>query len=205
MALVKFTALPSTNEKVDICYINNPDFPPLVEYKFIFYKYPKPLNKNITSIQVMLLGDNLPYNNSLYISLYANIIQLSSPIKIFPNRTAEILHYLYIPSQLTPDYQLQLLATIENVYILNVPSQYTGKKVGTEIEIGVPKNERTVKLIKETNKYVNNLNIQIQVTTKYSLFDDTNTFEKLIIHHKYDSKTLVFKNGKLCYYNKCYI
>ena len=196
MALVKFTALPSSNEKVDICYTNNPDFPPLVEYKFIFYKYPKPLGKNITSIQVMLFGDDLPYNNSLYISLYANLIQLSSPIKIFPNRTAEILQFSYIPSQLTPEYQFQLLATIENVYILNDAYQFIGEEVG----VGLPKKERECKSTNETN----NLNIQIQVTTKYSLFNDTETFEKLIIYHKYDSKTLVLKNGNL-YYSKCYI
>ena len=196
MALVKFTALPSTNEKVDICYTNNPDFPPLVEYKFIFYKYPKPLGKNITSIQVMLFGDDLPYNNSLYISLYANLIQLSSPIKIFPNRPAEILQFSYIPSQLTPEYQFQLLATIENVYILNDAYESIGEEVG----VGIPRKERVGKSTNETN----NLNIQIQVTTKYSLFNDTDSFEKLIIHHKYDSKTLVLKNGKL-YYSKCYI
>lgn len=201
MALVKFTLLPSTNERIDICYTNNQDFPPLVEYKFIFYKYPKPVYKNITSIQVMLLGDVLPHNNSLYISLYANLIQLSSPIKIFPNRSAEILQFSYIPSQLTPEYQFQLLATIENVYLLNDAYQCTDEVVE------ITKKERPGKLTNETNentKNANDLNIQLQVTTKYSLFNDTESFEKLTIHHNYDSKTLVLKNGKL-YYSKCYI
>lgn len=171
--------LPAVNETINLRHSSNSESPPLVEYKFIFYKYPMPIYKNITSIQVTLLNDVLTNNNSIYISLYANLIQLTSPIRIYPNKSVEMVQFSYIPSQMTPDYQFQLIATVENMYLLNTEND-------------------------ETTPLSNDLDIQLQVCTKYSLFNDTLPIDKLCIHHKYDDKTMVLKNGKM-FYTKSYI
>jgi hypothetical protein len=179
MTLIPSTILPTVNERVDLHHTSNPEYPPLVEYKFIFYKYPKPIYKNITSIQVMLLDDILPNNTGLYISLYANFIQLTTPIRIYPNKSIEMVQFSYIPSQMTPEYQFQLVATIENMYLLNAEGD-------------------------ETAPPSNDLNIHLQVSTKYSLFNDTQSIDKLLIHHKHENKTMVLRNGKL-FCSKSYI
>jgi hypothetical protein len=201
MSFVPFTTLPTVTETVDIQPACNPDYPPLVEYKFIFYKFPRPLHKNITSIQVTLLNDVLPRNNSLYISLYANLMQLTSPTRIYPNKYAEMIQFTYIPSQLTPDYQFQLMATIENMYLLN------GEDGAGDAQSGTRENGMAVNGTEENKKEdaptpSGELRIQLQVTTKYSVFNDTNPLDKLVIHHKYDNKTLIMKNGKM-FCTKC--
>jgi hypothetical protein len=72
------------------------------------------------------------------------------------------------------------MVTVENMYLLNT----TGND--------------------ENRPPSNDLDVQMQVCTKYSLFNDTLPLDRLLIHHKYDNKTMVLKNGKM-FYTKSYI
>lgn len=203
MSLVTFTILPTVTETLDVQHANSTDYPTLVEYKFIFYKFPRPIHKNITSIQVTLLNDSLPRNNSLYISLYANLIQLTSPIRIYPYKYVEMVQFTYIPSQLTPDYQFQLVATIENMYLLN-GEEINNDRIFLHSVQENRMNENDENKKEDNPSPSNDFCIKLQVTTKYSVFNDTDPLDRLVIHHKYDNKTLTMRKGKL-FYTKCYV
>jgi len=164
-----------TTETVDI-EISQPDYSQLLEYKFILYKFPKPIEKNIQSIQVLLEPSPTIFfqTKELYVSLNANLLQLTTPVKIYPNILTQILQYTYIPTQLTPEYQLQLIANITNIQLLN-----TNTPPPPQLE----------------------LKFNLKLIVKYFIYENTNTIDKLTITHNNDIKTLVVKNGNM-YFTK---
>ena len=168
-----------TTETIDL-KITHPNYSQLLEYKFILYKFPKPIDKNIQSIQVLLEPTDSLQTKGLNISLNANFLQLTTPVKIYPSILTQILQYTYIPSQLTPEYQFQLIANIENLQVLNTSISLTP----TPPTLPPPELQFNLKLI-----------------VKYFIYENTETIDKLIITHNNDIKTLVVKNGNM-YFTK---
>ena len=164
--------LPSTIEEevVNINYVNYPDQPTLIGFQFVFYKFPKPIEKNIETLKVLLINSDLLRNTGVYVSLYANCFQLTTPIRIYPDILTEILQFKYLPSQLTPDHQIQLVVHIDNMYLLN-------------------NHERSIIA----------LQFDIKLKTKYFLFKTPKTIDKLSIYHKDDVRSLVVKNKNFFY------
>jgi hypothetical protein len=168
--------LPSTTEEelVNINYIQHPAQPTLIDFKFVFYKFPNPIKKNIESLKVLLTNSELLRTTGIYVSLYANCFQLTTPIKIYPNTLTEILQFKYLPSQLISDYQIQLVVHIDNMHLLNNDDLPTS----------------TIKDI---------LQIDVKLTIKYFLFKNPETIDKLSIYHNDDVRSLVVKNKKFFY------
>jgi len=154
--------------------VKHPEYSQLLEYKFILYKFPKPIEKNIQSLQVVLEPSDSLQNKGLYISLNANFLQLTTPMKIYPNVLTQILQYPYLPTQLTPEYQFQLISTIENLQTSD-SSHLTLEK--TELQFN------------------------LKIIIKYFLYENIQLTDKLIITHNNDIKTLVVKNGNM-YFTK---
>lgn len=166
-----------TTEIIDVKIIQ-PDYSQLLEYKFILYKFPKPIEKNIQSIQVLLEETESLQTKGLYISLNANFLQLTTPVKIYPNTLTQILQYTYIPSQLTPEYQFKLIANVDNLQLLNTSISFTPPT------LPLPELQFNLKLI-----------------VKYFIYENAETIDKLTITHNNDIKTLVVKNGNI-YFTK---
>lgn len=168
-----------TTETIELEIIQ-PNYSQLLEYKFILYKFPKPIKRNIQSIQVLLETEptNFLQTKGLYISLNANLLQLTTPVKIYPNILTQILQYTYIPTQLTPEYQLQLIANIENLQLLNSDLLY---KSPTPPQL--------------------ELQINLKLIVKYFIYENAESIDKLTITHNNDIKTLVVKNGNI-YFTK---
>ena len=156
-------------ETVDI-EINHPEHLrlQLLEYKFVLYKFPKPIQRNIQSLQVLLETNDSFSDKAMYISLNANLLQLTTPVKISPNVLTQVLQYAYLPTQLTPDYQYQLIATIENSQLLNASTI-----TPTEIQVN------------------------LKVIIKYFVYENVELIDKLTVTHNNDIKTLVVKNGNI--------
>ncbi len=137
-------------------------------------------------MKVLLTTIELPPNFNLYVSLYANCFQLTTPIKIYSNIPTEILQFKYLPSQLAPDYQLQLVAHIDNTFLLN--------------ENGISptniKHDDNDPLVQQL------LKIDINLTVKYFQFENPEHFDKVSIFHYDDVRSLIVKNGKYFYIKK---
>jgi len=174
--------LPKTSEPIKETFdleIKQSDYSELWEYKFILYKFPKPIEKNIQSIQVLLEPTDLLENKSLYISLNANYLQLTTPVKIYPNVLTQISQYTYIPTQLTPEYNFQLIATIENLQLLNTSISHS-----------------------TTTNTPHELNIKLQIIVKYFIYENAESIDKLTITDNNDIKTMVVKNGNIFFIKK---
>jgi len=182
--------LPSTieNQLIKIDHVKYPDQPTLIDYKFVFHKFPNPIEKNIESLKILLTTVELPPNFNLYVSLYANCFQLTTPIKIYSNIPTEILQFKYLPSQLAPDYQLQLVAHIDNTFLLDENGM-------THMNVKHNSNNNDPLVIQM-------LKIDINLTIKYFQFENSNSIDKVSIFHYDDVRSLVVKNGKYFYIKK---
>lgn len=107
-------------------------------------------------------------------------------MKIYSNIPTEILQFKYLPSQLAPDYQLQLVAHIENIFLLNEPELLPTNTINDE-------NETHAQQI---------LNFDINITVKYFQFENPEKFKKETIFHYDGVRSLIVKNGKYLYIKK---
>jgi hypothetical protein len=139
----------------------------MFDYKFILYKFPKPLDRNIQSIQIRLINE-LPKNQRIYISLYSDSVDLTNKKHIKNNNYNEILQYKYIPSQITPSNQFQLIAHIEKNILYN----------DNYIDDDEPE-----------------LLLDIELKIKYCYFKEPEKIHKLSIQHNDDTRVLKLVNG----------
>lgn len=146
----------------------------LIDYKIIIYKFDKPLQKNIKSLQLSLSQNISPTN--IYISLYSNYLQLTTPKQIYFNMPIEILDFTFLPSQFTPECQFRLLAHIDNTYKLNH--------------------------VKNSSIELKDININMKI--KYCFFDNVDLTSPITVFHNDDIRNLVVRNGNL-FYLKRYI
>ena len=183
---MKMTESTIENQLIKIDHVKYPDQPTLIEYKFVFYKFPTPIEKNIESLKILITTVELPPNFNLHVSLYANCFQLTTPIKIHSNISTEILQFKYLPSQLAPDYQLQLVAHIDNTFLLN-------ENILPPTNIKHDDNESPVQQM---------LKFDVNLTIKYFQFENYENLDKVTIFHHDDVRSLIVKNGKYFYIKK---
>jgi len=178
MSKVKETQLKTTEVTTETLelQIKHTQYLQLLDYKFVLYKFIQPIERNIQSIQILLeLNDNNRYNE-LYLSLYANLLQLTTPVKIYPNVLTQIIQYPYIPSQLTPDYQYYLVANIVNFKSMN----------------DIMNNENNI------------TDINLKLIIKYNIIENIDTIEKIILNHSNDVKKLIIRDKKICCIDRNY-
>ena len=145
----------------------------ILDYRFILYKFPKPLDRNIQSIQIRLINE-LPNNKRLYISLYSDSVELTNKKHIKNNNNNninEIIQFKYIPSQITPTDQFQLVAYIEKKNILNNDNHTD--------------NDDEPELL-----------LDIELKIKYCYLKEPEKIQKLSIQHNDDTHVLKLINGK---------
>jgi hypothetical protein len=151
--------------------------PMFFDYKFILHRFPKPFNKNILSIQFKLSSE-LPTNTRLYISLYADSIQLTTPKQFKRGHPQEILQFKFVPSQLTPIHQFQLVAHMEHTGALNEPSH--------------------------TNTADELIHLCAEFNVKYAVFKSPEKIEDMCIHHNDDMRDLKVKHGRIYFMKRFY-
>lgn len=154
----------------------------MFDYKFILYKFPKPLDRNIQSIQFRLIKE-LPNNQRLYIYLYSDSVELTNKKQIKNNNYNEILQFKYIPSQITPTNQFQLVAHIEKKNIL-----YNDNYIDND----------------DDNDDEPELLLEIELKIKYCYFKEPEKIVRLSIQHNDDTRVLKLANGN-CFIMSNYI
>lgn len=145
----------------------------MFDYKFILYKFPKPLDRNIQSIQFRLINE-LPTNQRLYISLHSDSVELTNKKHIKNNNSNEILQFKYIPSQITPKNQFQLVAHIEKKNIL-----YNDNCTNDD----------------DDDDDEPELSLEIELKIKYCYFKEPEKIHRLSIQHNDDTRVLKMVNG----------